>query len=531
MLYPFFAVAALSPGRQRAFRYALVAHLGLLAAWLWAAQAGHPAGTVVVLGNLLLTAGIIEGASLMGWRLTQLPKSRALEFLLVSPLSSGRVFLAEALVGVGRLALVTLAGLPLLALLVVDGWLEAVDVPALLVMPLTWGLLTGLGLTVWAFEPLAVRRWSERSVLALVVVYLGIGVLAGEHLRQWIAWLPQDLGQGVLFSFYAFHRYNPFAVVRFWLEEDTLVTWERTLAVELGALAVIGLLLVRAACRFKGHFHERHYLPAVDRSRRGRGWIGDRPLTWWAVRRVLEYSGRVNLWLAGGFGLLYAVYTLAGPHWPPWLGRRVFEIFDQVGGIAALATALVVLAAVPAAFQYGLWDSHVQDRCRRLELLLLTRLEERDYWEAAAAAAWRRGRGYFAVAVLLWTAGVLAGRLGIWQGVAALAAGVVLWGVYFALGFRAFARGLQANGLGLLLTVGLPMLAGGLYGLGQPVLAALLPPGNVYTSSAGPLSPGWLLGPVLGGVTALAVARRARACCDRDLRDWYALHQGRQTLN
>ena len=39
----------------------------------------------------------------------------------------------------------------------------------------------------------------------------------------------------------------------------------------------------------------------------------------------MEYSGRVNIWLAGGFGLLYAAYLLAGDHWPPWMGRVVFD--------------------------------------------------------------------------------------------------------------------------------------------------------------------------------------------------------------
>ena len=109
----------------------------------------------------------------------------------------------------------------------------------------------------------------------------------------------------------------------------------------------------------------------------------ERPLTWWAVRRVTKYSGRVNLWLAGGFGILYALYTIAGPNWPSWLGRRIFMIFDDAGGVAMWAAALVVLAAVPAAFQYGLWDSNTLDRCRRLELLLLSRLDGRDYWQAA----------------------------------------------------------------------------------------------------------------------------------------------------
>ena len=69
---------------------------------------------------------------------------------------------------------------------------------------------------------------------------------------------------------------------------------------------------LRAAFRLKGHFHDRHYKPIesgrVDQSEH----IGDRPLSWWAVRRVMEYSGRVNVWLAGGFCFLYAAFIVAG---------------------------------------------------------------------------------------------------------------------------------------------------------------------------------------------------------------------------
>ena len=72
---------------------------------------------------------------------------------------------------------------------------------------------------------------------------------------------------------------------------------------------------------------------------------------------------------------MYAAYIVAGDAWPDWLGSQVFVTFDQMGGVPAMAAALVVLAAVPAAFQYGLWDSSAQDRCRRLELLLLTDLD------------------------------------------------------------------------------------------------------------------------------------------------------------
>ena len=75
------------------------------------------------------------------------------------------------------------------------------------------------------------------------------------------------------------------------------------LFVQVSALAglLIALFALRAAARLKGHFHDRHYRPIesgrADQSER----IGSRPLSWWAVRRVMEYSGRVNVWLAGGF--------------------------------------------------------------------------------------------------------------------------------------------------------------------------------------------------------------------------------------
>src|SRR5262249_19837270 len=277
--------------------------------------------------------------------------------------------------------------------------------------------------------------------LALVVLYLLVGVLAGEHLKEWLAWLPGGISGVVLRVFEVVHLYSPFAVLQEALEQPPLGSLGRVLLLQGLATAAIFLLMLRAACRLQGHFHERHYLPVVDRSGGRRAPVGERPLSWWAVKRVSEYAGRVNLWLACGFGVLYALYTLAGPSWPPYLGKGVFEIFDGLGGIPVVAAGLVVLGAVPAAYQYGLWDSNAQDRCRRLELLLLTRLGAADYWEAAAAAAWRRGRGYLLVALLLWAAALQAGKLAPAQFLAALCAGVALWGLYFVLGFRAFASG------------------------------------------------------------------------------------------
>lgn len=521
----FFSLAMTSPGRQHAFRRLVIAH-ALIAAIAVLALRGR-GDSASILGNVLLVLGIVEGALVIGWRLTQLPKSQALEFLLVSPLRPPRVLLAEALVGVARLALVTLSGLPVLLLLVLDGVFIPGDLLPLVLAPLVWGSVTGLALTTWAYEPLGVRRWGERLIFGLVLLYLLVGVLAGENLRAWLTFLPGSCGDSLVGMFAAWHVYNPFGVMKFYFENSPVFAWPAFLTVQFIGIGCACVLLTRSACRLAGHFHDRHYRPVIDTSGRKRAPIGDRPLSWWAVKRVTEYSGRVNLWLAAGFGVLYAAYTVAGDDWPAWMGRAVFVVFDRAGGIPMLATALVLLAAVPAAFQYGLWDSSVQERCRRLELLLLTRLDAHDYWHAAAAAAWRRGRGYFAVAVILLAAGVAGGKLTPSQAVVSLAAGVILWGVYFALGFRAFSRGLQANALGLGLTVGLPLLAVWLY-QSWPLLASLVPPGSVVWPSAAHSCISWLPGPALGALTALGLSHFTMARAEDDLRRWYAQNHGRK---
>jgi hypothetical protein len=166
-----------------------------------------------------------------------------------------------------------------------------------------------------------------------------------------------------------------------------------------------------------------------------------------------------------------------------------------------------------------------------LELLLLTRLETVDYWEAAAAAAWRRGSGYLGVALLLWIAAGFAGRISFFQISAALASAALLWSLYFALGFRAFARGMQASGLGLLLTLGLPLAAYVLTRLGGTVLGALTPPGLVYSSHVPTTALSWLIGPlILTGLT-LVLVRRSLRDGDAQLRRWYDQHHGRKVMS
>ena len=343
--------------------------------------------------------------------------------------------------------------------------------------------------------------------------------------------LPEALQVLFLRAFVGMHTHNPFGMLRQWMEADLGEVWQEALALEALSLAVLGLLVWRASRRLEGHFHERHYEPARDVSGVCRPPVGDRPLSWWAVKRVSEYSGRINLYLAGGFCLLYSAYIVAEPHWPAWMGRRIFELCDSAGGAAMLASALVVLAAVPAAFQYGLWDSSSQDRCRRLELLLLTRLEARDYWEAAASAAWHRGRGYFFVALCLWLAAWVAGRLPATTVAVAVCTGGLLWALYFVLGFRAFSRGAQANGLGMLLTLGLPAIAVALSRGGLSRFGDWLPPGMVYRAATGPLSAWALLGPIAIAALTLIVARRSLGRCDASLRQWYDGNQGSKVMS
>ncbi len=519
----FFTLAAVSPTRQNSLRTLAVAHVLGIAALVASAHFTRTLRSPLALGNLLLIAGVIEGALLVGWRLAQLPKSQALEFLLVSPLHPSRVFLGEAAVGLARLALVTLAGLPLLCYLIGVGMLVPEDLLTLVALPLVWGAFTGLGLTAWAYESVEFRRWGERIVIAGILFYLLVGVLAAEHLPLWLGVFPRPIAIAFYSAFFGFHEYNPFGIVRHMLESapgqaDARVVW----GILMG-LVLAGLCLARATWRMLDHFRDTHYRPLRLEEDVGRAAVGDWPLTWWAVKRVSKYSGRINLWLAGGFALLFAAYTLAGDRWPAWLGSSVFQIFERLGGIPMLTTALVLLAAVPAAFQYGLWDHSDADRVRRLELLLLTGLGASSYWDAAFQAAWKRGRGYFAIALVLWASAYFAGQMTEIEVVAALSAGVILWGLYFALGFQAFSRGKQANLLGLTLTLVLPAATAIAARQGFADLAVFLPPGGLFFK---PDSPAWVTGVIVAGGVTMFLIHHGLTHCDHQLRRWYDLNHG-----
>jgi hypothetical protein len=345
--------------------------------------------------------------------------------------------------------------------------------------------------------------------------------------------LPWQLSNWVYRLVFICSKYNPFGVMEYWLatRRDAELALTRLSVVTLTSAFLPVLFLIRSMFRLRGHFQDRHYRPLTSLRKAEVSRMGDRPLAWWAVRRVMEYSGRMNIWLAGGFGCLYACYIILGNAWPAWMGRMVFEIFERLGGVPALSTGLVILAAVPAAFQYGLWDPSIQDRCRRLELLLLTELDGADYWGAARAAAWKRGRAYFMVAIILWLAMAWSGRATSAQVAMAALAAFLLWAFAFVVGFRAFSRGVHSNGLGTMLTIGLPTLAGLLVALNLPELASLLPPGSLYVALTREPSMAWLPGPMITLVAIVAIARWSRRDCVRDLRAWFDVHQGRKVMS
>jgi hypothetical protein len=419
---------------------------------------------------------------------------------------------------------------PALAVLVGIGWLEWPVALVLAGLGFVWGCATGLGLVWWAFEPRSVRRWGERLSMALLLVYLVVFGLLGERVLWALSYLPFELGFFIQSSFLWMHWNNPFGLIVRIAQAREEGLFASVLAVQGFGVALAAAFLFRAAWRLKEHYLERHYRPITETNGGNRGRIADRPLAWWAVRRVNEYPGRVNLWMALAVAGLYGAYLLAGGAWPSWMGTHIFRVFEAAGGIPGFTTVLVLLAAVPAAYQYGLWDSSIPERCNRLELLLLTELRPIDYLRASAAAALNRGLGYFVAALFLWTAGLVAGRYGLGQWMLAVGAGATLVLVYFAVSFRTFARNRASVAIGFLLSVGLPLLVWAAGASGLASFARVFPPGLVFYATR----PGEPVTEAFGAILATIVAAAYllfRACTtfDAELRQWYDENHGKRT--
>ena len=483
MLREFFKQASRSPSRQRFFRTLAVIHFLVLSMVILIVLQGKRIPLAAAVGDAIVLLGIVEGALVVGWRLVQWPKSRALEPLLLANLSSAGVMAGEQAVGMTFLALLQAVSLPLLAILHSFHHLPAYSLWLFPMQGLLWGAITGFGLAWWAYEPKNVRWWGERILGLVLCVYFVVGGLAGEHTIPLLRSMPGHWGNWIVDSMLAVHSSNPFAIMHRIAAGDPSA-WTSVWVTTLGGIVALSFMLMRSAYRLKDHYTDRHYRPVLDDGRRNRGTIGDEPLTWWAVRRVHEYAGRVNLYLAGGTAVIYATYLIMGPHWPTWMGSQIFEIFEQNGGVASITTILVLLAAVPAAYQYGLWDVSKTDRCQRLENLLVTDLGATDYERASWAASWSRGRGYFYAAILLWIAGAIAGRMSWLQVLLAMGASWLLLILYFVIGFRSLARNGGGASVGFFLSVILPLMVWGLASAGYEWLARLLPPGIVYYAAA-----------------------------------------------
>lgn len=530
MLYPFFELAARSLSRQKTFRQLLAMHLIVVAGTLIVCGLSPERKLTIFLGQALLLSGIVEGALLLGWRLTQLPKSNAMEPLLLTPVPPPVVLLGEELVGLTYLGFFTLATAPVLVVMVSMGWLTWEAAAFVLLHGFLWGAVTGLGLTCWAYEPLSVRRWGTRISGAVLLAYLIIGGLLGEQTFALLSTLPGGAGSWIRDLFFFFHWNNPFSIVVFLGQENTPGLLTRLLWVEGCGIAAVTFFVVRAAARLKGHYIDHHFRPLADLTDANRGHITDRPLTWWAVRRVTEYAGQINLYLAFGAAIAYSCYLVLANNWPAWLGRHVFIILEMLGGVPALCTVLFLLAAVPFAYQYGLWDSSVPERCRRLELLLLTGLDAHDYALASLAASWRRGRGYVLAAAVLLFAGWWSGRYSLPNTLVCFLVGLVLIGVYFAVSFRVFASNRGGTTLGFVLSIVLPLLTWGLGSIGMRFFTSLLPPGAIFHSlTAGSLE-AWLpiaVSSLCSVILTVWLTRSALATFDKELRTWYDRNSGK----
>ena len=143
-------------------------------------------------------------------------------------------------------------------------------------------------------------------------------------------------------------------------------------------------------------------------------------------------------------------------------------------------------ALVPVAFLSGLWDSNLQQRLGRLELLLVSPLEPIQFLWGSVSAGWTRGKGFLACAVAVWIAAAVAGRISWWAcaGTILVAANYVL--LYFSLAFRNLARvgGDRAAAVyGLSMSLGFPITTCAMFAVGLGWLGAWTPLGGIYLAS------------------------------------------------
>lgn len=465
-------------------RGAAIAVVLILAVWIWIGSVGYPLLAAHRLATTLLMAGLVTGGCLTGWRLAQFPKSRAAEFQLVTPSSDAQIILSQASAGLLRTLLVIATAAPFVFAAWGAGWIDVMQLGALCVVPVLAGTLAGALLAVVAYEPVWLRRLLERLVLASILVYLLLfGLLGSYFVPRLYAW-KSDVGRSNAWAnVQSLEAWiNPFRLMREIGDYPAADFAPRAVSVSIFLMTLILLCWWRLAVRLRTHYYEENYGAARHR-RTGLFQLGSNPLSWWTARRVSRFKGNVNLYLAWATVGLYSCWMLYQQGWPNWLALNQLRLIESAGGEAMLAAACLHLALVPTAFLAGLWDSNMQERSGRLELLLTTPLAAQQFLLASLKAAWMRGRGYLLAAMVMWIATATAGRISWSSCVVLICLSLAYAALYFATAFAHFAKAVTDKAVtsrGLLWAVFAPLATVGLFLAGLPRLAALTPLGAVY---------------------------------------------------
>ncbi len=516
-------------------RGAAIAVVLILAVWIWIGSVGYPLLAAHRLATTLLMSGLVAGGCLTGWRLAQFPKSRSAEFQLVTPASDAKIILSQASAGLLRTVLVIAAAAPFIIAAWGAGWIDLAQAAALAVVPILAGTLAGALLAVVAYEPVWLRRLLERLVLVAILVYLLLfGLLGSYFVPRFYAW-KSDVGRSQLIArMQTLEAWiNPFRLMReIGGYPATDFAW-RALSISLFLGTLILLCWWRLTVRLRTHYYEENYGAARHR-RTGIFQLGSNPLSWWTARRVSRFKGNINLYLAWATVGLYSCWMLYRESWPHWLALNQLKLIESAGGEAMLAAACLHLALVPTAFLAGLWDSNMQERSGRLELLLTTPLAARQFLLASLRAAWMRGRGYLLAAIVMWIATATAGRISWNSCIVLICLSLAYAALYFATAFAHFARAVTDKAVtsrGMVWAVLTPLLTVGLFLAGLPRIAALTPLGAVYILatpqatwlSAYGLESSQMFSLVLAQITccfgiAYLIARRSLANFDDEIR-------------
>lgn len=491
----------------------------------------------------LFFIAILLGGSLTGWGVTQFPKTRAAEFLLVTPVEDWEWVGAQLAAGMLRTTVVIAAAVPLVAAMWGAGWIDFVQAAALVLVPLAAGWLAGIGLAVVAYSPLWLRVLLERLALVGVLAYLVLlGLMGSWFLPAFVQWSEESLGvsAGVWFRPDETLRFfNPFRLLGMLGQSSTV---DAAMAARVGGVLVLlwGACFVgawRLVARLRPHYIEENY-GSPNLKKEYRQPVGENPLKWWTVRRVSRFRGQVNIYLGAATIGLFTAYMIFQATWPSWLAGNVMLVLEILGGQAGLGAFALQYSLIATSFLPGIWDSTPQLRVGRLELLLVSPATPDQYLEASAAACWTRGRWYLAMASVVWTGAWIAGRIGPGALVALHLVSACYLVAFFAVSFWNFPRldserSVALWGLGL--SLGIPAFTGLLLWARLTLLAALTPLGAVYllalpvqaaeamSGLSWPLLWSWIaLGELLWLAAGLILLARGRATFDGAIRHWFA---------